>query len=91
MRLIDTEKIEIPASMIYRISGCYMIRVEDVQRIISDQPVAFDKEKVMSEIKEYKEDSEEWAKKPVENADEFYTYADAYKRCLEIVEKGGVE
>ena len=43
---------------------------------------------MINEIKEYKEDAEEWAKKPVENSDEFWTYADAYKRCLEIVEKG---
>lgn len=63
----------------------------DIIREVRMMPTAFDKEKVMNEIKEYKEDSEEWAKKPVENADEFYTYADAYKKCLEIVEKGGVE
>ena len=29
--------------------------------------------------------------KSIENADEFYTYVDAYKNCLEIVEKSGVE
>lgn len=45
----------------------------------------------MNEIKEYKEDAEKWAKKPIENADEFSTYVDAYKNCLEIVEKGGVD
>lgn len=62
-----------------------------IEEIIKNMPTAFDKEKVINEIKEYKEDAEEWANKPIENADEFYTYADAYKNCLEIVENGGVE
>ena len=62
----------------------------DIIREVRMMPTAFDKEKVMNEIKEYKEDSEEWSKKSIENADEYYTYLDAYKRCLEIVEKGGV-
>lgn len=53
MRLIDTEVIKIPTSMIQNINGCYVIRVEDVQRIISDQPVAFDKEKVKQELEHY--------------------------------------
>ena len=63
---------------------------EDISVILEEVKTAFYKEKVMNEIKEYKEDSEERSKKSIENADEFYTYADAYKRCLEIVEKGGV-
>ena len=62
-----------------------------IEEIIKNMPTAFDKENVINEIKEYKEDAEEWAKKSVENADEFYTYADAYKNCLEIIEKGGIE
>ena len=67
------------------------LRVGEIASVISSVPTAFDKENVMNEIKEYKEDAEEWAKKSVENADEFYTYADAYKNCLEIIEKGGIE
>ena len=67
------------------------IDIKDVKDIIRKAPIAFDKEKVINEIKEYKEDAEEWANKSIENADEFYTYADAYKNCLEIVENGGVE
>ena len=64
---------------------------EDISVILEEVKTAFNKEKVMNEIKEYKEDAEKWANKPIENADEFYTYVDAYKNCLEIVEKGGVE
>lgn len=67
------------------------VPIKDVKDIIRKAPAAFNKEKVMNEIREYKEDSEKWAKKPVENTDEFLTYADAYKRCLEIIEKGGIE
>ena len=62
-----------------------------VSRIINEQPTAFDKEKVMNEIKEYKEDAVYWSKKSKENADEFCTYADAYQECLDIIEKGGTD
>lgn len=80
MRLIDADEI-------------IKDRVENdpVRIAVQCAPIAFDKEKVMNEIKEYKEDAEKWANKSIENADEFYTYVDAYKNCLEIVEKGGVE
>lgn len=64
---------------------------EDISVIMEEVKTAFNKEKVIEEIKEYKEDAEKWANKSIENADEFYTYVDAYKNCLEIVEKGGVE
>ena len=91
MRLINAEKIEIPASMIYKIFGCYMIRVEDVQRIISDQPVAFDKEKVIEELKSaigdihYTEDGS-FNGKCIED----FEFIQA-KTALEIVEKGGIK
>ena len=83
MRLIDAEKIEIPVSMIYRIFGCYMIRVEDVQRIISDQPTVFDKEKVIEELKGQ-----------IELVSYNPMMAGKYikkDRAIEIVEKGGIE
>ena len=64
---------------------------EDISVILEEVKTAFNKENVMNEIKEYKKDAEEWVMKPIENADEFSTYIDAYKNCLEIVEKGGVE
>lgn len=50
MRLIDAEIIKIPTSMMHNIGGCYMIRVEDLQRIITEQPTAYDKEKVIDEL-----------------------------------------
>ena len=91
MRLIDAEKIEIPTSMIYGMFGCYMIRVEDVQRIISDQPVAFDKENVIEELKSvigdihYTEDGS-FNGKCIED----FEFIQA-KTALELVEKGGIE
>lgn len=64
---------------------------EIFEMVVDEAPTAFAKEKVMNEIKEYKEDAEKWANKSIENADEFSTYVDAYKNCLDIVEKGGIE
>lgn len=52
MRLIDAEIIKIPTSMMHNIGGCYMIRVEDLQRIITEQPTAYDKKKVIEQLKE---------------------------------------
>lgn len=80
MRLIDADEI-------------IKDRVENdpVRIAVQCAPIAFDKEKVMNEIKEYKEDAEKWANKSIENADEFSAYVDAYKNCLDIVEKGGIE
>ena len=83
MRLIDTEVIKIPTSMIQNINGCYMIRVEDVQRIISEQPTAFDKEKVIEELKGQ-----------IELVSYNPMMAGKYikkDRAIEIVEKGGIE
>ena len=51
MRLIDAEMIKIPTSMMHNIGRCYMIRVEDAIRIITEQPTAFDKEKVIEELR----------------------------------------
>lgn len=75
MRLIDVEKIMVPTSIIHNINGCYMVRVEDVQRIISDQPTAFEKEKVIDELKE----------------EGCIIDNEAGNRAIEIVKKGGVE
>lgn len=76
MRLIDAEMIKIPTSLIHNINGCFMIRVEDVQRIISDQPTAFDKEKVIEEIL---------------NVSHGYYNVETENEIVEIVEKGGIE
>ena len=76
MRLIDAEMIKIPTSLIHNINGCFMIRVEDVQRITSDQPTAFDKKKVIEEIR---------------NVPYGYYNVEVENEIVEIVEKGGIE
>ena len=78
-------------SFLAEISSQTELSIGEIASVIKSVPAAFDKEKVINEIKEYKEDAEKWADKSIENADEFYTYVDAYKNCLEIVEKSGVE
>ena len=80
MRLIDAEMIKIPTSLIHNINGCFMIRVEDVQRITSDQPTAFDKEKVINELKS-----------PYNYAIMAGKHVTTVDRSVEIVEKGGIE
>lgn len=86
MRLIDAEMIKIPTSMMHNIDGCYMLRVEDVQRIISEQTTAFDKEKVIDELRTernpiYREDGSLMSDKTYISID----------NAIEIVEKGGIE
>ena len=88
MRLIDAEKIEIPASMICRIFGCYMIRVDDVQRIISDQPVAFDKEKVIEKLKRLEKDTFDYYNRY--NDEMAFGESAAFRSAIEIIEKGGI-
>lgn len=82
MRLIDAEMIKIPTSLIHNINGCFMIRVEDVQRITSDQPTVFDKEKVIEELKQIS--------KTLYMAENFNGSA-CINKAIEIIEKGGIE
>lgn len=82
MRLIDVEMIKIPISMIHSISGCCIIRMKDMQRIITRQPTAFDKEKVIEELQFLKQDAIRHKKTD---------YADAYELAIEVVKKGGIE
>ena len=95
MRLIDSEMIKIPTSMVHSINGCLMIRVEDVQRIVSDQPTAFDKEKVKEQIQIFRSKFEctccpkNIGKHIPVSCDECMdTFA---KANIVIVEKGGIK
>lgn len=102
MRLIDAEKIMVPTSIMHNINGCYMVRVEDMQRIISDQPTAFHKEKVIEKLREkviekLKENmgSAKLAQASagsdlVQSGGFSYGYYNGVKDSIEIVEKGGV-
>ena len=95
MRLIDAEMIKIPTSLIHNINGCFMIRVEDVQRITSDQPTAFDKEKVIKELREELNlsdaEKERCARENPLQFDSAKGYANGIANAIDIVEKGGIE
>lgn len=52
MRLIDASKIMLHKDMVHNIDGCMMVRVEDVQRLITEQPTAFDINKFIEQIYE---------------------------------------
>ena len=95
MRLIDSEMIKIPTSMVHSINGCLMIRVEDVQRIVSDQPIAFDKEKVINELREELNlsdaEKDRCARENPLQFDSAKGYANGIANAIEIVEKGGIE
>ena len=96
MRLIDAEMIKIPTSMMHNIDGCYMLRVEDVQRIISEQTTAFDKEKVIEELIIRKSIEDEKAAAfdeagDIQNMDIRDSISLAFRDAIKIVEKGGIE
>ena len=58
-------------------------------KMVSDQPTAFDKEKVIKELKSLAEDSRKyWSKFDDEDA---FGEMNAYTRAIEVVEKGGIE
>lgn len=75
------------------LSKAYLIA--DLQEQIERLPTAFDKEKVIEDLKDWKEDAEKWAMKydgiGDVNADIRAAEAWAFGQALETVEKGGVE
>lgn len=88
MRLIDAEMIKIPTSMMHNIGGCYMIRVEDAIRIITEQPTAFDKEKVIEELRS---EASRWHESGVKFKDKNEKgVAGGFRLATHIVEKGGI-
>ncbi len=62
---------------------------DDITVILEDVKKAFDKEKVMGELKDRAEDSRKyWSEYDDEEA---FGEMNAYAKAIEIVEKGGVE
>lgn len=69
---------------------------KSILRIIEEQPTAFDKEKVIEDLTDWKNDAEKWAAKydeigDINNMDIQDAMARCYKNAIEIVEKGGIE
>lgn len=84
MRLIDAERL------MYSLRGNVLIDVTtELEETIAQQPTAFDKEKVIKELKTKAEDSRKyWSEFDDEDA---FGEMNAYKNAIEIVEKGGIE
>ena len=69
-----------------------IVTLEDFDR----QPTAFDKEKVIEDLTDWKNDAEKWAAKydevgDTDNMDLQDMTSRCYKNAIEIVEKGGIE
>lgn len=67
-----------------------------VKHIVDDQPTAFDKEKVIEELKSWEKASHDAGIQSTyaeldNKASGYYQESRAYHRAIEIVEKGGIE
>ena len=84
MRLIDADEL------MMRLRCNVLIDVTpELEKEIEQQPTAFDKEKVIKELKTKAEDSRKyWSEFDDEDA---FGEMNAYKNAIEIVEKGGIE
>lgn len=76
------------------LSKAYLIA--DLQEQIERLPAAFDKEKIIEDLKDWKEDAEKWAAKydeigRIDKIDIRDAEAWAFGQALETVGKGGVE
>ena len=72
------------------------ISIKDVKDIIRKAPTAFDKEKVIGELKSWEKASHDAGIQSTyaeldNKASGYYQESRAYHRAIEIVEKGGIE
>lgn len=86
-------------SMTHNICGEMMIRVEDVQRLISCQPIACDMGKILNQLeelraKEYDDSDEE---PDLKDTDDIYDDGrsqgryEAFREAIKIISSGGIE
>lgn len=93
MRLIDANKMQIPMKMVQNVCGCYMMRVEDVQRLVTQQPTVYDVDKVVEELLQCTvcnghKDNENNCGGCAGCVE--CKLEDAYYKAIEIVKRGGV-
>ena len=87
MRLIDADKIDFK-KVIGGNSEFARDIIDGAKSLIDSQPTAFDKKKVIEELKSLAEDSRKyWNEFDDEDA---FGEMNAYTRAIEIVEKGGI-
>ena len=91
MRLIDADRL------MDRLRGNVLIDVtHELEETIAQQPAAFDKEKVLEELKAWAKAAKTAGVNSAHSgldrkASEYYQESKAYFRAVEIVEKGGIE
>lgn len=95
MRLIDADKINFK-----EVFGGQSDYAKDLrkaaQELIDSQPTAFDKEMVIEDLTDWKNDAEKWAAKydevgDTDNMDLQDMAVRCYVNAIKIVEKGGIE
>ena len=89
MRLIDADRL------MDRLRGNVLIDVTtELEKTIADQQTAFDKEKVIEELREMQSHSKLCKNQCGFTSTEYFDYMGAevaYGTAIEIVEKGGIE
>ena len=91
MRLIDADRL------MYSLRGNVLIDVvPELEETILQQPTAFDKEKVIEELKSWEKASHDAGIQSTyaeldNKASGYYQESRAYHRAIKIVEKGGIE
>lgn len=89
MRLIDSNKLTYLINDVMRITDHGRVFFGYVLQMVSEQPTAFDKDKVLSSLAEKMNRAYELDK---ENDSEYFEgEGDAFYRAIQIVEKGGLE
>lgn len=95
MRLIDADSINFKEVFGGKSDFAKDLR-ETAQELIDRQPTAFDKEKVIEELKSWEKASHDAGIQSTyaeldNKASGYYQESRAYHRAIEIVEKGGIE
>ena len=95
MRLISADSIMHKMADMLNESGNPLL-AEKAIALIDHEPTAFDKEKVIEDLSDWKNDAEKWAAKYDEVGDtDNIDLQDVAVRCyviaIEIVEKGGIK
>ena len=95
MRLIDADKINFEEVFGGQSDFAKDLR-KAAQELIGSQPTAFDKEKIIEELKSWEKASHDAGIQSTyaeldNKASGYYQESRAYHRAIEIVEKGGID
>ena len=88
MRLIDSEEIKIPKNMVHNIDGCLMVKVEDMQRVITAQPTVFHMDRVVKHVREIFSSACFTCKRKVPQECRDCYYKALLEYIIEIIQKG---